>query len=124
MATVKRHEDICDQFLRDAEAELGIGDLLQASEKAWGAVAHYAKSVASERGWAHRTHRDVHVAARRLVELTDDPVRNAERLGLAHSLHQNFYEDVFEAGQVRDGLRSIAALVSALKVAKGRLPAL
>ena len=36
-----------------------MGDLLQASKKAWGAVAHYLKSVAKYRGWQNRTHRDL-----------------------------------------------------------------
>ena len=50
MATTARHQEISRTFLEHAEIEFGKGDLLQASEKAWGAVAHYVKSVAKERG--------------------------------------------------------------------------
>ena len=73
MATTERHQDISGQLLSQADAELKKGDLLQASEKAWGAVAHYVKSVASDQGWQNRTHRDVNRNARELIMLTDDP---------------------------------------------------
>ncbi len=36
MATVEQHRDISTQFLDQAEQEFNKGDLLQASEKAWG----------------------------------------------------------------------------------------
>ena len=48
MATTERHGQISAQFLEQAEAELRNGDLLQASEKAWGAVTHYVNSLARE----------------------------------------------------------------------------
>ena len=48
MATTARHQEISDQFLSDAEVEFQRGDLLQASEKAWGAVAHYIEAVAQQ----------------------------------------------------------------------------
>ena len=50
MATAEQHTEISDEFLERAQEELRMGDLLQASEKAWGAVAHCVKSVASEVG--------------------------------------------------------------------------
>ena len=51
MATVAQHQEISERFLSHAEEEFEKGDLLQASEKAWGAVAHYVKSVAKAAGW-------------------------------------------------------------------------
>ena len=96
MVTTERHQDISDQLLDQAEAEFRKGDFLQASEKAWGAVAHYVKSVASDWGWQNRTHRDVNRNACELIALTDDPKLNAVRLGAANALHQNFYEDWFD----------------------------
>ena len=36
MATATEHRGISDSFLDNAERELEQGDLLQASEKAWG----------------------------------------------------------------------------------------
>ena len=49
MSTAARHQEISDVFLEHAEDEFEKGDLLQASEKTWGAVAHYVKSVARNR---------------------------------------------------------------------------
>ena len=54
MATTIRHEEISGRFLHHADEEFEKGDMLQASEKAWGAVAHYVKSVAKARGLAGR----------------------------------------------------------------------
>ena len=122
MAATERHQDISDQLLDQADAELRKGDLLQASEKAWGAVGHYVKSVASDRGWQNRTHRDVNRNARELIVLTDDPKLNAVRLGAANALHQNFYEDWFDRGQVMDSIESINMLVAAMREARERLP--
>jgi uncharacterized protein (UPF0332 family) len=57
VVTVERHREISAQFMHQAEEEFGKGDLLQASEKAWGAVSHFVNSVARERGWSMGTHR-------------------------------------------------------------------
>ena len=56
MATAEQHQEISTQFLTHAEDELRKGDLLQASEKAWGAVSHYVNSVARQRGWPLGSH--------------------------------------------------------------------
>ena len=47
--SAKRHREISAQFLNHVEDEFRKGDLLQASEKAWDAVAHYVNSVARQR---------------------------------------------------------------------------
>ena len=122
MATTGRHTGISDEFLEQAREELSNGDLLQASEKAWGAVAHYVKSVASDLGWSNQTHRDVNRGARKLIRLTDDPKLNAVRLGAVNALHQNFYEDWFDRDQVTDSIEAAQELVAAMREARERLP--
>ena len=122
MATAEQHTEISDAFLRQAEEELLNGDLLQASEKAWGAVAHYVKSVASEQGWSNQSHRDVNRGARELIRLTDNPKLNAVRLGAANALHQNFYENWFDRDQVVDSIEAAQQLVAAMREARERLP--
>ena len=77
MATATRHQEISDRFLDHAEREFEKGDLLQASEKGWGAVVHYVKSVTKEQGWSdERTYSIVNRNARRLIDL--NLLRNAE----------------------------------------------
>ena len=122
MTTGEQRTGISDEFLEQAAEELRKGDLLQASEKAWGAVAHYVKSVASELGWSHQTHREVNCGARELIRLTDDPKLNAVRLGAANALHQNFYEDWFDRDQVVDSIEAAQELVAAMREARERLP--
>ncbi len=120
MTTVERHQDISARFLEQAEIELRAGDLLQASEKAWGAVAHHVTSVASDRGWPNETHRDVNRSARRLIVLTDEPELNTVRLGAVNGLHQNFYEDWFDRGTVEENVAAADALLAALREAADR----
>ena len=75
MATAARYEEFSDTLLEQAEAEFEGGDLPQASEKAWGAFAHYIKSVARERGWRNRSHTDLWDIAQELIPYTSDPSR-------------------------------------------------
>ena len=48
--------DTVNEFLAAARACLAEGDLLQASEKGWGAAARMVKAVAETRGWRHSSH--------------------------------------------------------------------
>ena len=118
----KRHVETSDRFLDQAEAELREGDILQASEKAWGAVAHYVKGVALDRGWRSNSHRAINRNARTLIAETDVPNLNELRLIAANGLHQNFYENWFEAEQVEEGIRAVGELLAAMRQARSRLP--
>ncbi len=51
-----RYAAISQRLLRDAQRELDLGDLIQASEKAWGSAAHAIKAVAEKWGWYHQGH--------------------------------------------------------------------
>ena len=122
MATVAQHQEISERFLSHAEEEFKKGDLLQASEKAWGAVAHYVKSVAKEQeDWDAESHVGVNRSARKLVEETDEPKVNMSRLGVANSLHANFYEDFYDEVMVRSGIEDARDLIAAMKTARTRL---
>ena len=77
------------------------GDLVQASEKGWGAVAHYLKAVAKQRGWRNESHRDFFTVESRLARETDNPHKLHSLFSSARSLHQNFYEPLYSTEQVR-----------------------
>ena len=115
MATTERHEAISAVFLDHAEAEFEKGDMLQASEKAWGAVAHYVKSVAKANGWSDGSHRDIAVNVRRLLDLTPDPEGNRKRFALINMLHVNFYEEDLDPKDVEVGIRDARWLIDAMK---------
>ena len=57
------------RLLEQAEREYRAGDVLQASEKGWGAAAHAVKAIAEERGWEHDRHGHL-VRAARAVEIS------------------------------------------------------
>ena len=123
MATTARHQAISDTFLEHAEDELKKGDLLQASEKTWGAVAHHVKSVATARRWPKRSHRDVVKNAERLVDASDDPEQYLRMLAMVENLHVNFYEEKYGEKRVRQGIEDARRLIGGMKAAESLLAA-
>ena len=67
------HIVVSRQLLAHADEFLQEGDLIQASEKGWGAAAHYLKAVAKQRGWRNNSHRDFFTIKDRLANETDNP---------------------------------------------------
>ena len=57
MVTRLTYRNQSKAFLEQAHNELRAGDLLQASEKGWGAASQMVKAVAESRGWQHDQHR-------------------------------------------------------------------
>ena len=104
-------------FIGRAQRYLAAGDLLQASEKGWGAAAEMVKAVAESRGWEHVSHRDLWRAVNRVaVESGDEELRSF--FSIAGQLHTNFYEGWLPVefvedhlGQVGELLRRLAPLV-------------
>ena len=121
MTSVVHVNDIAQEYRRTgdlyrakADEEFRRGDLLQASEKAWGAVSQHLKASAEERGWAHRSHPDLKQVADKLAEETG----NAEIRSLfptAESLHANFYEAAWSERAVRDLMNTLWRYVAILK---------
>ena len=108
----ERSQEISNQFLEQAEAEFRAGDLLQASEKAWGAFAHCVKAIAQEKGWEHNSHRHLNRCAGRLLRQIS-PV-HVYLLGVVNALHANFYEDFYDEDAVGSSIGAAKMLVNAL----------
>ena len=101
------------RLIRQAEAEFEKGDLLQASEKAWGAVSQCLKSLGTLRGLSHRDHRELRQVAYHLVTETGEG-RIGELFSIAESIHANFYEAWMPSGEVRariDNMKEFIALL-------------
>ena len=114
MTLADKHMEISRRFIRHAEEELDKGDLLQTSEKAWGATAHRLKAIASRRGWRHSGHRDYYTI---IARLSEEVQRQEEFLALfdvADSLHANFYNDFKTEMHVRTGLVNVKKLLDML----------
>lgn len=90
-------------MMDQAEWEFRQGDLMQASEKAWGAAAHFLKAMAVLRGLNHDTHHHLSEVAETLAEETgNDEIINL--FETAESLHANFYGAFKRERAVRLGL--------------------
>ncbi len=118
MTTVQLHTEISDEFLRHSRVELAAGDLLQASEKAWGAVAHCINSISKQRGWPVGSHRKLIDNARRLIR-SEAESQEVDllllRLAAAQMLHKNFYEEYLSEDEVCERIENASQLVAVLK---------
>lgn len=115
VATAEQHRDISFQFLEHAEDELGKGDLLQASEKAWGAVSHYVNSLARQENWPVGSHQRLIENANMLI--SRDPAHAIHKRRLLRSiqaLHANFYEAFLDEDSVREGIEDAKELIRTL----------
>ena len=116
MVTSEQHQEISSEFLLAAEDELRKGEILQAGEKAWGAVSHCVNSIALKKGWPIGSHK-------RLIEnvnqvLATDPAMAVDRRRLFRSveaLHANFYQAFLDEDSVREGINDAKDLIEALE---------
>ncbi len=113
-ARAEYHNATAQDFLAKARTYLADGDLLQASEKGWGAAAQMVKAIAETRGWSHDGHGHLFSAVTRLVEETGDwDIRTA--FNAANALHTNFYEGWLDRESVEDNLAQVAELAEKLE---------
>ncbi len=115
MTTAGDHVDISRRFIQQAEEELEAGDLLQASEKAWGAVAHRLKAIARQRGWQHGSHGHFYAIVERLGAETGQPEEMEALFARANSLHANFYNVFMPEEQVRGYMDDVMRLLATLE---------
>ena len=111
----RKHAITARDFLEAADGSFEEEDLLQVSEKLWGAAAHAVESVCIHRRWRHGNYAHLRNAAERLTEETGDSAIMAIFL-LAYSHHLNFYTDAMEAEEVGPARRIVRELVDKLVV--------
>lgn len=109
-----RYAAISARLLREAQRELDLGDLIQSSEKAWGAAAHAIKSVAEKWGWYHQGHYRLNAA----VDFI------AHYMGMEHLLtlylfpnfmHFNYYEHELAADTLQIWLNTTKTFVDEME---------
>ena len=111
---IEEHQVHSLRLMSHAEEQLDAGDRIQASEKAWGAVAHQMKVVADRRGWQYETHSDAHRVARRLTnELADPEIHTLFRVATA--LHHNSYSDTTPIESLRLDIADVRRLLAKLR---------
>ena len=104
------HNETAQGFLIKARTYLAEDDLLQASQRAWGAAAQTVKAIAEQRGWRHRSHGDLFQIVDRLADESNDD-ELLDLFHVANSLHQNFYEGWQTARLVEAGLAGVEEFV-------------
>ena len=104
------HSRICADFVRNGRRYLADGELLQASEKGWGAAAHAAKVYADARDYDYRSHSHFNHVVLMLAQESGDRtvIRWADS---ANGLHNNFYLDWYDAEMVSERLDDIEKFV-------------
>ena len=120
-ASPSKYSEISRRLIRQAEEEFIKGDLLQASEKAWGSVAHAVKSIAESRGWNHQTHALLFdVSGQISDELGRPGLRTMFRS--ASVMHQNYYEDYMPTDEVQSGIDDAKAYLQELEAVRAAPP--
>ena len=102
------------RYLQQADAEFERGDLLQASEKAWGAASQYVKALGTVRGLPHRDHRELRQIAYDLVDETGNG-RIGELFIIAEGIHANFYEAWMRSAEVRARIDNVKEFLDLLE---------
>ena len=88
--TAEEHEEAARIFVEQSSREFAAGDVLQGSEKLWGAAAHAVISIALRRDWPVGSHRNLVDAIRLLAEERDDDSLKAG-FSVARKFHDRFY---------------------------------
>jgi hypothetical protein len=106
----ERYEEISRHLLEQSQEELDKGDILQASDKVWGATAHAVKAVCQRMGWNHHAHNHLRAAANYIVSrFGREDLRLA--FGYLEAIHANYYEHQWEMDEIRTGINNAAFFI-------------
>ncbi len=89
------HAEQARKFLDQSEKEFADDDVLQGSEKLWGAACQAVMAVAKSRGWDYGKSKHRSVVIDRLVEECGDSSL-ASGYSVAQKFHANFYNNFME----------------------------
>lgn len=89
------HVETARRFLEDADREYEAGDMLQASEKLWGAASHVVIAEMHRREMKTSGHRAMILAVRQIAE-EHNYTELRPGFAAARALHSNFYHGFME----------------------------
>ena len=106
----EKHTRLAEKLMRDASREIAEGELVQGSEKLWGAASQALKAYCASHGKPHGKYAQRRHAA---LELTDEREDDSIRLAfkLAESCHANFYNDWMEQEDLDSHVADIRTFV-------------
>jgi HEPN domain-containing protein len=120
-AKSERYFQLSQWLLKHAQQQLDRGDTMQASEKAYGAVAHAVKACGERRGWNHFGHCRVEMVLDQLRDEWDDP-ELVTLHGAVKELHNNYFEYEISATRVRDYCQAARSLTEKLAIVRNSPP--
>ena len=97
----QEHTQTAQDFLIASDREFAAGDILQGSEKLWGAAAHALMAVMQERGMSGNSHRALRFQAEALSREYSD-YRISRGFIAADMFHRNFYNDFMDDHDMED----------------------
>ena len=95
----EEHIQTAREFMERSDRYFSESDVLQGSEKMWGAAAHALMAVAQQRGWKYGNHYALRQVALRLADELDDE-RISLGLGVAEKFHANFYHEFMDDNEL------------------------
>ncbi len=109
----ERYQAISQHLLEQAQAELAKGDLIQSSEKLWGATAHAIQALCQRTGWNHHDLICLRAAVSYIASSLD---RDDLMLAFVYleNLHINYFEHPYSIGEIRTGINNAAFLIREL----------
>ena len=93
--TIQEHLQMAQDFLGRSDEEFASGEVLQASEKLWGAATQAVIAAAKQRGWDSGKSHHRKMVVRRLYEESGDELLRGGYTA-AELFHANFYHDFME----------------------------
>ncbi len=103
---VQEHTQTARDFLEAADREFAAGDVLQGSEKMWGAASHAVMALAEQHGLPCDSNRALNMAVKWLAEKYGDPTLSG-RFVAAEIFRGNSRYDFMEDFQI-DNSRELA----------------
>ena len=120
--SVEDRAQISRRLIQQARDELEAGDRLQATEKAWGALAQVLKAHGQQRGWLNLGgHRTVgHIARQLHAEYREIDVLLA--YVAADDGHRNFYDNEMSPPEIAEIIVTVANVLPGLERALNEPP--
>jgi len=111
---VEQYRELSEKYLAEAKEFLSTGDLVQASEKLWGASALAVKRIGAKKGLKLEEHGGLWSFVN-LIAMESGDKDLTTLFHVANSLHRNFYEDEMKRETVEIAAVNIEQLVTKLR---------
>ncbi|RZN35447.1 MAG: hypothetical protein EFT35_08535 [Methanophagales archaeon ANME-1-THS] len=111
---VEHYQSLSDKYLREAKELMKKGDIVQASEKFWGASALAVKRIGAKRGLKLEKHGSLWAFVDTLAKENRDK-EIVISFHVANGLHKNFFENEMPKEAVEVSAEDIEKLIDKLR---------